>query len=137
MQNAPTRERSGLRSDARAAAEKLYRNGAILTFVGSPRTDVLLGDMRWADEDTVLFFVAYGEGPPDAWQLRFDSVVVEDDSSVSFSNEGRTMARLRRIEDADVVDPDDYRIAWQLWQQVVPLRRAVIERCYEALELGR
>ena len=127
------RQGGEIRDEGRAAAEALYREGAIAALPGETAA-MLVGDLRWRDAGGVLLFAAYGDGPGDARLVCFDQTVQDDANSVSFVHEGHVAATLRRIETAAVDDPEDYRIAWQLWQQVAPLRSGVIDRCYATLE---
>lgn len=86
------------------------------------------------DEDAGVFlFAAFGDDERDAVYLALDAILEEDDGTVRFFYVGFECAKLERIAQADVADPDDYHIAWQLWQQVAPLRRVLIERSYANL----
>lgn len=133
VKEALSSEKTVLSRRVKTAAETLYRNGAVLEFADDPSAAMLLGDLQWSEQGGVLAFAAYGEGPRDARHLRFDHAAYDGDATVWFSREGRMLATLRRIEDAEIEDPQDYRIAWQLWQQVAPLRRNVIDNSYTAL----
>ena len=125
------RERAAIAERLKVAAEKLFREGAILT-ITSGTGPILVGHFEWLADDRLFVFVAYGDAPKDAHILRFDQIQLVG-GTIRLAREDRTIAELSRIEDSLVDDPNDYRIAWQLWQQVAPLRRELIERCYEAL----
>lgn len=118
---------------AKAAAETLFQNGGVLTLAGDPTSRFLLGDLRWHQNVGVFLFVAFGDDERDAHYLPLDAVVEDRDGSIRFSYVGLECAKLEKIADAAVDDPDDYHIAWQLWQQVAPLRGPLIDRWYKRL----
>ena len=122
-----------LRPKAKAAAEALFQAGAILTLATEPSQRFLLGDLRWNQDSGVFLFVAFGDDERDALYLPLDAVIEERDGSVRLFYVGLECAKLERIAAADVDDPDDYHIAWQLWQQVAPLRRDMIDRRFAHL----
>lgn len=123
-------------SPGKIAAEAVASRGAVLTLADEPGQQYLIGEMRWRDETGVLFFIAFGDGARDARHLAIDTVTEESDGRIRFSIGGMLRAKLERVELAAVADPDDYRIAWQLWQQVAPLQRSVIDRSFTALTEG-
>jgi hypothetical protein len=117
----------------RTAVDALYRAGAIATLATEPRP-ILVGDIHWLPGTGLLLFAAYGDGPGDAHLVHFDSAVVNSSGSITFARGSKMEGTLHRIEEADLDDPDDYRIAWQLWQEVAPVHRPLIERCFAAIE---
>ena len=119
-------------STVKSASEMLCTGGAIASLTGEPRP-ILVGDLQWLEEQELFIFTAYGTAPTDAHRVRFDEALLHASGSVSFLCRGEIVGTIQRIEDADVDDPDDYRIAFQLWSDVAPVYRARIERCYNAL----
>lgn len=120
----------GLPASARTAVDALFRQGAILFVCAEADAPYLVGDLRWPGDSAVSVFIAFGDGPRDVRHFVLDDLVLEPDGGVSFRCTERICARLQAIERARVDDPDDYRIAWQLWQQVAPLRQTLIDRSY-------
>ena len=119
-------------ANAKSASAVLFSAGAIASVRGEPRP-ILIGDLQWLDERELLLFTAYGTAPADAHRVRFDEALVHASGSITFMDAGEVVATIRRIEDADVDDPDDYRIAHQFWCDVAPIYRARIDRCYDAV----
>lgn len=130
------RESVGGKERARSAGEGLFAVGAVASLNGEPRP-ILIGDMQWLGDAEVVMFTAYGEGPDDAHLVCFDDVIVNEEGSLTFLHEGHVVGAIHRIEDADVDDTDDYRIAWQLWQDVAPLHQPMIQRCYQLVQAYR
>lgn len=118
---------------ARAASDALCASGAIASLTGEPRP-ILVGHLQWLSVHELLIFTAYGDAPSDAHLLQFDEAMVSEGGSITFLCRGHVAGAIHRIEEADVDDPDDYRIAWELWQEVAPLHRPLIERCFEAIQ---
>lgn len=116
-----------------AAVDVLFTSGAIATLSEEPRP-LLVGALQWLDDTHILLFSAHGDAPTDAHELTFDDAIVNPRGSVTFLRANQVVGALHRIDDSDVDDTDDYRIAWQLWQEVAPLRRRMINRCFEALQ---
>lgn len=116
----------------RAALDVLVNTGAIATLSHEPRP-VLVGELQWIDERRILLFTAHGDSPADAHPLDFDDAIINSRGSVTFLRDNHVVSALHGIDDSDVGDLDDYRIAWQLWQEVAPLRRDFIGRCFAAL----
>src|SRR5262249_45607336 len=81
-----------------------------------------------------MWFVAHGDAKADAHGLDFDHVQVVDNLGLCFMRDGHVQAYLSPIGAAQVDDPDDYRIGWQIWREVAPLYDAMIERAFEHLE---
>ena len=122
-----------MRAKAKAAAETLFQRGAILTPAADPSHRFLVGELRWHADTGALLFVAFGEDERDAHFLAIDAITEERDGSIQFSHAGLACAKLEDIAGASVDDPDDYTIAWQLWQQVSPMRKALVNRCFAAI----
>lgn len=116
-----------------SAVVLLAATGAIARIDGVP---LLIGDLQWIDDRELLLFPAFGDSPGDVRRLRFDEAAFDETGNVTFSRDHRMIGRICRIGDSGVDDPDDYRIAWQLWQEVAPLRSAFIQRSYEAVRLA-
>lgn len=115
-----------------ALVQKLVQDGAIMTLPGQPARQVLIGDLRWM-HGGLCWFAAFGDSPSDAHRLEFTETRVEQRGAIQFFRDQTTTGWLSTIDAAGVEDPDDYRVAWQLWQQVAPLRAKLIEDCYNRL----
>jgi hypothetical protein len=124
------------RERVRAAVDLLFAAGTIATLSDEPRP-VLIGELQWVNDNQLALFVAHGDAPADAHQLTFDDAIVNPRGSVTFLRNKHVVGALHPIEEADVDDPDDYRIARQLWQEVAPLRRELIARCFAAIRPTR
>jgi len=124
------------KEQAKAAGEELFAAGAIASLHGEPRP-ILIGDLQWLDGSELLLFTAYGEGPADVHFVSFDEAIVNEEGSVTFLFQGHVVGAIHRIEDADVDDTDDYRIAWQLWQDVAPVHQPMIQRSYQVTQQYR
>lgn len=122
--------------EAAAAAHQLVSAGAIMTLPEPRFEQHLVGHLEWIEPRRLFWFTAYGETLQDGRLLDFDSLQVIEGSGIYFSRAGNIVSHLMPIDQARVEDPDDYRIAWQLWQEVAPLRRPLIERCCTALLRG-
>ena len=125
-------ESTDVRMTPRCASATLATNGAIAILPGEPRP-ILIGDLQWLEGDEILIFTAYGDAPSDAHHVCFDEALVHASGNITLMRAGQVAATFQRIEDADIEDPDDYRIAYQLWRDVAPLYQSRIERCYAAL----
>ncbi len=121
---------------AKVAGEELFAAGAIASLEGEPRP-ILIGDLQWLEGSELVLFTAYGEGPADVHLVSFDEAIVNEEGSVTFMFEGHVVGSIHRIEDADVDDSDDYRIAWQLWQDVAPVHQPMIQRSYQLTQHDR
>jgi hypothetical protein len=119
-----------------SAAQRLVASGAIMTLPEPRLEQHLVGYLEWLEPRRLFWFTAYGEALSDGHVLAFDALHVVDNASVYFSIGGNVVSCLTAIDHAQVDDPDDYRIAWQLWQEVAPLRRAMINDCCAALTRG-
>jgi hypothetical protein len=118
------------------AAHELVSAGAIMTVPGPQPAQNLVGHLEWLESRRIFWFTAYGETLADGHLLDFDSLQVVEGRGIYFARQGNIVSQLTPIDQANVEDPDDYRIAWQLWQEVVPLRRPLIERCCTSLVRG-
>jgi hypothetical protein len=118
----------------RELSDQMVQAGAVMAVAGSPASYDLVGAFRWTDEQHVMWFVAHGDAELDAHALSFDHVQVVDNLGLCFMRDGRVQAYLSRIETAQVDDPEDYRIGWQIWREVAPLYDAMIERAFDHLE---
>lgn len=113
-----------------AAAHHIVAGGAIMTVPQTPVARRLVGTLSWLEPQRVFWFTAYGDTRADGQLMEIDEArPVAGGIGIQFLNNGRVVGCLMPIEHAGVDDPDDYRIAWQLWQEVAPLRTAMIERC--------
>jgi hypothetical protein len=114
-------------------AERLVSQGAVLTIAGLPLRPHLIGALRWAGPNRVLWFVAHGDSECDGHALQFDEVEVIPGAGMAFLRDGAVLAYLTSIAGAPVEDPDDYRIGWQIWKDVTPLHEAVMTRAFTRL----
>lgn len=119
-----------------AACDALFAAGAIATLEGEPRA-ILVGDLQWLPGRGILLFTAHGDARADAHLIQLDEAVTNGSGSLTFLRAGHVVGSIHRIEEADVENTDDYRIAWQLWQEVAPLYRQLIERHYETIRCER
>jgi hypothetical protein len=101
---------------------RLASAGAIMTVPGNPDRHFLVGHFEWIASNRIFWFNANGCDDHDANVLEFDRVTVAVDEIV-FVRAGKLVGRLVAIDVARVADPDDYRIAWQIWQQVAPMQQ--------------
>jgi hypothetical protein len=118
----------------REISEQFVQSGAVMAVAGSPATYDLVGSLRWIDDKRLMWFVAHGDAEADAHAMDFDHVQVVDNLGLCFMRAGRVEAYLSPIEAAQVDDPEDYRIGWQIWREVAPLYDAMIERAFDHLE---
>jgi len=119
------------RKSFRAWADRTYARGAIISRVATRPT--LLGDFRWEEPDRIFWFAAFGDHTTDARSFVFHHVRIGPEALTFLHSDGGEVS-MTAIDHAALDDPDDYRIAWQLWQQVAPLHAAFIRRAYEGLE---
>ena len=122
--------REGARS-ARAAAEEMAAGGAIMTVAGVPAVRQLVGHLDWLDENRVFWFPAFGDKPQDGAVLAFSQATVVP-TGICFLEREVIAGFLAPVATAAVEDPEDYAVAWRLWQQIKPLRQGLIA---EALEI--
>lgn len=116
----------------REIVEQLVASGAIMTRPGTPLVRELVGALQWGHEDTVVWFTAFGENQHDGHLLRFERIEIHP-VGACFCQGSSILAFLAPIEKAAVDDVDDYRIAWRLWHEVLPLREPAIARVFEDL----
>lgn len=106
----------------------LTDRGAILTLAGIPPQHFLVGDFAWLGPRHIFWFVAHGDVEDDGRLLEFDELRVLPRERIVFTRDSSVIAHLGSIDEADVEDPDDYRVAWGIWQQVGPTRGDLIAR---------
>lgn len=109
----------------------LARHVAVITVWQSPPESYLVGQLQWLSESRLFFFAANGDGPADAHQLEFDSSLL-DSGAVRFFRAGKLVGLLTPLERADVPDPEDYRVGWQIWQTNAPMKQPLIDQLVEA-----
>lgn len=126
---APTRAFPALRAEPRENADDIVALGGVLTLAGVPLQRFLVGDLRWLGEHRMAWFTAFGDKAEDALVLDFDHLEVRP-IGVCFIQDGAVVALLSQIEKSALEDPDDYRIAWQLWQDVRPLREGFMNAAF-------
>ena len=80
-----------------------------------------------------MFFTAYGDGMRDVTWAPCESAR-RTASGWQLQSVAGVAGLVSTIDLARVADPEDYRIAWNLWQQVWPLRRKLINECFDAVE---
>ena len=114
-------------------AERLAEQGAVMMQPGHPIRRYLVGSFRWVSPDRVAWFVAHGEDEEDVHLLVFDQVQIVDGHGVCFLRQSEVLGYLTAIDHAQLDDPDDYRIGWQLWLEVAPLKTALIERALQRI----
>src|SRR5207249_4014230 len=113
-----------------AIAEQVVGQGAVITIPGMPIRRDLVGCLRWINDSQIMWFVAHGDSDRDAFALTFDEVRIVKNLGIGFIKGGVLRGYLTKISEAQVEDPDDYRIGWQIWKEVAPLHGAVIERAF-------
>ena len=124
-------------SDVHDRVNDLVGQGAVMTICNSPCAPYLVGALRWLDYDQSLaIFAANGDRASDAHVVRFDRVV-EKDRAVHFFTGEQHVAALVTIADADVDDPDDYKVGWEIWQHVAPMKRDFVSDVLSRLEDSR
>lgn len=123
-------------AEAEALAQHFVNGGAILTPSGCPVARFLVGHLALLDPQRIFWFTAYGDSTADGHVLEFDDARLAEPGGLTFLKDGRVAGCLSPIAQAGVDDPDDYRIAWQLWQEVAPLRGRLIANS-RALAVGQ
>lgn len=116
----------------RQICEAIVAEGAIVSLPAVPLERILVGELRWAGDDALLLFPAFGENPADARILWFDELRLHP-AGVCLLEAGQTIALISSIDRAAVDDPDDYRVAWSLWREILPLRTRVIDQAFETV----
>ena len=119
--------------DPQIATMELIHNGAIIQTAGAPA--MLVGELRWLLDSAIAWIPAFADRPDDTRLFSFDQVQVRE-SRIVFTNAGVTTAEIAAISAAVVDDPDDYRVGWQLWLEVAPLRRSFLESCFARVVTG-
>lgn len=112
--------------NAEAHCMSLASTGAILTVAGKPDQHFLVGYFEWIGSNRIFWFNANGSDAHDANILEFDRATAAP-AEIGFVRAGKLVAVLSGIETAPVADRDDYRIAWQIWQQIAPMQQAKIK----------
>lgn len=115
-------------------AENIASGGAIMTLAGSPVQHHLIGQLVWLEPNKLFWFTAHGDSPQDGHLLVFEDSCAVANRWICFFHSGRLVGCLSAIRAAGVADPDDYLIAWQLWQEVAPMRAKLIRNCVAQFE---
>lgn len=115
-------------STLESATQRLAANGAVLKVWNSPASDYLVGDLQWIDSNRLFWFTAHGDREDDGHVLEFDCAELIDGSGVQFFRRGKRVGWLAEIARAEVDDPEDYAVAFSLWQQVAPRTWSLVER---------
>lgn len=92
----------------------------------------LVGEFAWLTPTRVFWFAANGDSDADVHTLEFEHVIRKRDG-LHFFHDGKQVGQLAPIDQAHVEDPEDFRVAWQIWQTVAPTRRALIDNSRLAL----
>ncbi len=130
---APSAWNNSVPGCAHSLAERLAASGAIMTMPGVPAVKWLVGDFDFIAPNRIFWFVAFGDAKRDAHVLDFDELRHVEQLGVYFLRGGQPLGYLSTIEASRLDDPDDYHIAWQIWESVLPLRRCFIAGCRESL----
>jgi hypothetical protein len=117
--------RTDFKSDVRDIAEQIVATGAIMTLPGVPLVRQLVGHLQWVDEHRLFWFTAFGDTTADGHAVAFEEIQGHP-VGVCFVAHGVIAAFLAPIDKAAVEDPEDYRVAWRLWQEVLPMRQQLI-----------
>lgn len=115
--------------DLRLWTMEIVHNGALIRSAHLPPT--LLGELRWIAPSSIGWYPAFGDRLDDARHFTYDAYQIGR-GSITFFDGNIEVAELTTIDRAGLPDPDDYRVAWQLWLEIVPLRRAFIDACIDA-----
>jgi hypothetical protein len=118
----------------REASHQIVQDGSVLGVLDSPARYDLVGALQWIDANHVMWFVAHGDSEADAHLLEFDRVQAVDTLGLCFLKDDRVIGYLAPIDAAQLEDPDDYRIGWQIWKEVSPLYDTMIERAFDRIE---
>ncbi len=122
---------SPLAVSAQGLAEKIVSGGAIVTLMKDTVQRYLVGHFTWVDPHRIFWFTAHGDAAEDGHVLDFEELRLVPNQRISFYRAGKRIACLATIRAAGLEDPDDYHIAWQLWQEVAPRRAKLIVDCLE------
>ncbi|HVU33462.1 MAG TPA: hypothetical protein VHE61_08500 [Opitutaceae bacterium] len=118
----------GIRSTPEEITVALAARGAIMHVIGQPALYYLVGSFAWLGPRHVFWFVAHGDAEVDGRVIEFDESQVLNRERIAFVRNRSVVAYLVSIENAGVEDPDDYHVAWQIWQQVAPAQSGFIAR---------
>lgn len=118
-------------TDVRLWTMELVHNGALLRETAGA-APCLVGELRWLGPAQIGWFPAFADRPEDARVFVYDRAEVSP-ARAAFYAHGAVVAELTQIDQTVVEDPDDYRIGWQLWLEVAPLRRRFVDACFERL----
>jgi hypothetical protein len=117
-------------AQVRSIAESIFRQGAVLHRANCAA--VLLGDFRWEEPHLIRWFLAFGDRETDVGEFSFHYAHAEA-SRAEFRHAGGSLVEIITIDEAQVEDRDDFRVAWQIWQHVAPLQAKRIETAYGRL----
>lgn len=117
-----------------SATSQLAANGAVLQVWNSPVRAYLVGELHWLDPNRMFWFTAHGDREDDGHVLEFDAAEVVDGDAVHFFRRGSRVGRLAGIATAGVDDPEDYTVAFSLWQQVAPRTQPLIRKARARFE---
>lgn len=119
-----------------STSSRLAANGAVLVIDDDRRPEpYLVGDFSWIGANRVFWFTAHGDREDDGHVLEFDRAEFLDGKGVEFLTDGKRVALLTEIARAPVEDPEDYSVAFSLWQQVAPRTRPLIQRSRARFEI--
>lgn len=121
---------------AREIVDQIVAVGAVMTRPDGPLVRELVGALRWTGERELFWFAAFGEKPADGHLVPFDEIEIRS-VGACFVRAGIIVGLLSPIEKAALDDPDDYRVAWRLWQEILPLREPLIRSVLDGLLQGR
>ncbi len=107
--------------------KRLVAKGAVLTLNGEASGPILVGEWTPLTSSRVFLFPAHGE-EGDEQILEFDRAVLLDTQIVGFIRGSDLVGQLAAISAAGLDDPDDYRVAWQIWQHVSPMMQEKIDQ---------
>lgn len=114
----------------RLALARLVHRGAILRTRDGH--SVLIGELRWAPKQRLVWFPAFGRSCAEASLLVFDDIRATHDE-IAFFCGGTLVAALCGIDDAGVENPRHYHERWREWLDVVQDRQLFIQGCFERL----
>ncbi len=115
---------------------ELAARGAVFEVLNGTPDCQLVGELSWLDAHHVFWFVAHGDRENDGHVLEFDRAEVLDPHRVQFYQGATRIGRLTDIASSCVEDPEDYTVAFALWQQVAPRTQGLIRRSRERFEMG-
>lgn len=116
-----------------STATDIASSGAVLSVWNSPPVHFLVGDFQWSEPQRIFWFPAHGDTAADGHVLQFDTAEMNA-GAIRFLHRGKLVALLSPIDRAHVEDRDDYRVAWSIWQQVAPVRHALLAEARAACE---